>query len=363
MAKQPSLIFIPDISGFTKFVTTTEVEHSGHIIAELLELLIDANELDMTLAEIEGDALFYFKNEVVPSKQDLMKQIKKMFIRFHSHLKAYEHNRICNCGACTTAPDLNLKFIIHAGVVDFIHIKDLKKPYGQEVILAHRLMKNNVPIDDYALLSGPLNEHYEENNSEDLVPDLSPQNSEYEYDLGVVKYKYYPLTPLRNFVMAAAPYDQGKQVGNPWTYILDINSPAEKVADLVINFENRPKWSEGVDRFEFEKDRVNRAGTKHQCVINGKAINFETVKTNIEGKLVFGEVTTDFPIADEMTTYFIFEPQGEDRTKLTIEVHPFVSSKIKGLLLSVLKSFIWKKLKEPFDALKEVAEKEAALAV
>lgn len=38
-----ALIFIPDISGFTNFVTKTEIQHSNHIITELIELLIDAN--------------------------------------------------------------------------------------------------------------------------------------------------------------------------------------------------------------------------------------------------------------------------------------------------------------------------------
>ena len=33
-AAQPTLIFIPDISGFTEFVNTTEIQHSGHIIAD-----------------------------------------------------------------------------------------------------------------------------------------------------------------------------------------------------------------------------------------------------------------------------------------------------------------------------------------
>ena len=56
MAK--SLLFLPHISGFSEFVQSTEVEHSQHVVAELLELLIDANSAEMTLAEIEGDVLF-----------------------------------------------------------------------------------------------------------------------------------------------------------------------------------------------------------------------------------------------------------------------------------------------------------------
>ncbi len=41
-----SLLFIPDISGFTQFVQNTEVDHSQHVISELLEVLITANNED-----------------------------------------------------------------------------------------------------------------------------------------------------------------------------------------------------------------------------------------------------------------------------------------------------------------------------
>lgn len=57
--QQQAFLFMPDISGFTQFVNKTEIEHSTHIIQELLEIIIDANELKMELIEIEGDAVFF----------------------------------------------------------------------------------------------------------------------------------------------------------------------------------------------------------------------------------------------------------------------------------------------------------------
>lgn len=191
MANNYSFIFLPDISGFTEFVSHTEVMHSQHIIAELLELLIDHQTLGLTLAEIEGDALFYYKNKSVPGPKELMDQVENMYIAFHSHLKLYEQQRICNCGACSTANNLTLKFIAHAGPLDFITIKDQTKPYGKEVITAHRLMKNTVPIDDYLLIS----EGIFNNWSEAIQTDLPQKTSASEYDLGVVKYQYFELIP------------------------------------------------------------------------------------------------------------------------------------------------------------------------
>ena len=60
---QKAILFIPDISGFTEFVHHTDINHSRHIISELLELLIDSNNMGLELAEIEGDALFLYKIE------------------------------------------------------------------------------------------------------------------------------------------------------------------------------------------------------------------------------------------------------------------------------------------------------------
>src|SRR5688500_20320658 len=65
------LLFIPDISGFTRFVTDMEIEHSRHIIQELLEILIDSNEIGLEISEIEGDAILFYKFGQSPDLQQL----------------------------------------------------------------------------------------------------------------------------------------------------------------------------------------------------------------------------------------------------------------------------------------------------
>ena len=153
-----SLFFIPDISGYTNFIQTTEIEHSQHVIAELLEVLLDANIENLQLAEIEGDALFFYKEDAIPSLERLLAQIERMFKAFYSHLKLLESNRICPCNACASAPNLELKIVAHSGKLQFIEVQGNKKPFGKSVIEAHRLLKNSVPSDNYALISQALSE-------------------------------------------------------------------------------------------------------------------------------------------------------------------------------------------------------------
>ncbi len=139
--------FIPNISGFSGFVENTAIERSIHIISELLEILLDNNVLEMKLAEVEGDALFmYAENNLEFPKVE--NQISKMLNAFRKHLLRYHHQRICNCGACSTAIDLKIKFLVHYGRLDFIKVKQIKKPYGKDVNRIHRLLKNDVPLKE-----------------------------------------------------------------------------------------------------------------------------------------------------------------------------------------------------------------------
>ena len=92
---QPTLIFIPDISGFTRFVNETEIDHSRHIIEELLEILIDANEIGLQVSEIEGDAILFYREQQVPTTAELLAQVQRMYVKFHTHIKKYDAYRIC----------------------------------------------------------------------------------------------------------------------------------------------------------------------------------------------------------------------------------------------------------------------------
>src|SRR5688500_14934410 len=97
------LVFIPDISGFTRFVNENEIEHSRMIIQELLEVLINANKTGLQVSEIEGDAILFYRFGELPSLDEIYSQVEQMFCAFHSHLFSYNHRRYCFCKACNAA--------------------------------------------------------------------------------------------------------------------------------------------------------------------------------------------------------------------------------------------------------------------
>ena len=124
------LLFIPDISGFTRFVNETDIDHSRLIIQELLELLINSNQLGLTVSEVEGDAILFYKFGEAPTAAELYKQVEKMFCEFHKALIDYDQRKFCQCKACVSASGLTLKIITHYGEFTGYNVKNFSKLIG-----------------------------------------------------------------------------------------------------------------------------------------------------------------------------------------------------------------------------------------
>jgi len=198
--KNFALMYIPDISGFTKFVTQTEIEHGSEIISDLIEVIIKSNISGLSVSEIEGDAVLFYLLGKPPSVEYIIKQSKRTFIDFHATVKVMESEFDCNCGACCSVSNLTLKFITHFGECKEVSIKNFTQLIGSDVILAHRLLKNSIPGREYILLS----EKYLESQQSMLTiqEDWVRVKSSIEIldDFGEVNTKYISLTPLKKLV-------------------------------------------------------------------------------------------------------------------------------------------------------------------
>ncbi|MEK7255775.1 MAG: DUF2652 domain-containing protein, partial [Bacteroidota bacterium] len=197
-------ILIPDISGFTEFLTHTEIKHSSHIINELLEVIIANNPLGFHLSEVEGDAvLFYKKGDPVPVEA-LVKQCLTMYRNFHQQLKIIERDSICQCGACSSASELTLKFIAHFGELTEIKVANFVKGTGADMIVAHRLLKNGIEKHEYLLLSKPYLSS--SGSAPVLLTPLFWQSGTEEYSsIGKVDYEFANLSDLRASVPDPPP--------------------------------------------------------------------------------------------------------------------------------------------------------------
>lgn len=268
---QPTLLFIPDISGFTRFVRQTEITHSQHITGELLEALIDANEIGLEISEIEGDAILFYRFGQAPTAAELLAQIQRMYVRFHAHLKLYETQRICQCGACRTANDLKLKFIVHYGEVAVERVKEHSKLFGEDVITAHRLMKNPVDLEEYALFTHQLIDACSTWVEVEQASWAPLEEGEQEYDVGTVTYCFVPLEPLMSHVPEPKIEDYG--LDGVTSRILETEQVVEAPIDLVFNVLSdlsvRHEWMPGLVGSDRLNSKITKNGSTHRCVIKG----------------------------------------------------------------------------------------------
>ena len=345
-----SLLFVPDITGFTEFVNNTEIEHSQHIISELLEKIIDSNELAMEVSEVEGDAVLFYKEVDVPSFEKIYEQAKKMFMAFHSHLRLYESQRICQCGACASATKLSLKFIVHSAEIGFTTIKNKKKPFGAEVVLLHRLFKNNVEFGEYILYTDKFINDQIANGLKVSGWNFSDGFCDYK-SIGLVSYKYISLSDWHQFISDPPAAEKGKKSSNPIVSEHTFEIPIMDAYAYLSDFELKKIWNDEIDEFRYEEGKVNRVGTKHICVFDKGTAEFETVTSDFgEGKIVYGEKLLTFPLAKDFTFYFILTPD-RDKTKIRMEIHyqvlpvfgwifkPIIKMNIKKIYQKFITSF------------------------
>jgi hypothetical protein len=93
---------------------------------------------------------------------------------------------------------LGLKIVLHFGTeIGMVPIGSHIKLMGEDVITAHRFLKNTVPIDEYILISDVLLSEYKEKHINENF-DWSKVKEDVLNDehLGKLKYSYIDLRPL-----------------------------------------------------------------------------------------------------------------------------------------------------------------------
>ena len=149
LSPEMGLIFIPDISGFTRFVHHTDFSIGRRITYELLSAIIEQNDLQLHISEIEGDAIFFYRYGPPPTAFELLDQYKKMLNAFNARLSQIN-------GLLNVNYDLSLKMIAHYGPIAEYDLRGFRKLYGQAVVEAHVLLKNEIASHSYALLTEDL---------------------------------------------------------------------------------------------------------------------------------------------------------------------------------------------------------------
>jgi hypothetical protein len=155
---------ITDITGYTSFLTQSELDHAQHIIEELFSSQLQAIDAPLQVSNFQGDAILcYLPEQLSGNGQVLLDSARAIYRAFQDKIAQMKINPPCHCTACSTIDLLDLKMFIHYGSYLVKQLGDREELMGQDVVVAHRMMKNDVTektgFSSYLLTSEAAYEH------------------------------------------------------------------------------------------------------------------------------------------------------------------------------------------------------------
>jgi len=320
------LLFIPDISGFTRFVNETEIDHSRLIIQELLEILINANQIGLEVSEIEGDAILFYKFGDPPGLEALYRQVEKMFCDFHKSLIAYDVRRFCQCTACVSAINLTLKVITHYGEFTGYNVKNFSKLIGKDIIVAHQLLKNDIDQHEYWLVTKKL---LRDHPPAGFAQWMEWNSSAKQTESGEIPFHYTQLSQLKNEILpeSVTKLDlskKSKMISVSREYETDIIT----LFHVTGGFQFRHRWQDGVKSVEEINHFLPRVGMRTRLIReDGQSIIYASGYSYHPERIEFSETNEQ----DKSVTCYTLEKTGDNTTKLTIAF--YLEKSIAGPIL------------------------------
>lgn len=309
------LLFIPDISGFTRFVNETEIEHSRLIIQELLEILINSNEIGLEISEVEGDAILFYRYGQPPSLDEVYRQVQKMFCEFHRSLIIYDNTKYCQCAACTSAIRLSLKVITHYGEFTGYNVKQFQKLIGKDVIVAHQLLKNDIDTHEYWLVTQNM---LQQESPLKYTEWMQWMKSTKQTEAGEVPFHYTLLSQLKNEL---SPETIVREDLSRKTKVLSVTEVYE--TDIITlfhatgDFNNRSKWMHGVRSVEEVSHFLPRVGMKCKSIMEDGTV------TTYSSSYYYSTDRIEFTETDEngMTRHFTLIKIDDKKTRFTLDLY------------------------------------------
>lgn len=141
-------ILIADITGYTAYLSGSELEHAQGTLADLLELLVEHTRSPFVVAQLEGDAVMSYALQAgFVSGQTFLESIEQTYVAFRRAIDLMVLNNTCRCDACANVKSLDLKFFIHVGAFVLQRIGGINQLLGTDINLIHRLLKNSVTVE------------------------------------------------------------------------------------------------------------------------------------------------------------------------------------------------------------------------
>lgn len=157
---QHGCFLFADITGYTKFIDSTEITHAQDVIGDLIETMVGVVTPTFRLSRVEGDAVFAFAPTGDLSPALVLDTVDSTYFAFRKRLREVTQATTCPCQACHLMPSLDLKFFLHEGEYAVRSVAGFTELSGMDVIVLHRLAKGTAsPVvggKAYAVFTRPI---------------------------------------------------------------------------------------------------------------------------------------------------------------------------------------------------------------
>ena len=199
-------LLIADISGYTNFVKLHNLRkkpvigkflannfefHAEAIISDLLEAVIEVIEPVLKLNKLEGDAAFFYcdENAIKNQADQILKAMDNANKAFNEKASKLVFVQACGCEPCIQSKNLKLKIVAHKGIFAIKKIRNFEELAGEDVILTHRMLKNNIKSNEYWMITDNFFKFLSTENKKKFSPII--QNLE---SFGQIKFNYLQLS-------------------------------------------------------------------------------------------------------------------------------------------------------------------------
>jgi uncharacterized protein YndB with AHSA1/START domain len=329
-------LVICDVTGYSEYLHSVELEHAQDVLADLIETVVDELRPTFRLSKLEGDAAFVYALAPEIEASMMLDTIEATYFAFRKRVRDIDLATSCDCAACQRIPDLDLKVITHFGRFMRQHIAGGEELTGSDVILLHRLLKNSardeVGVDGYALHTEAcisalgvepetlgFVEHVERyDDVGEVVCYLDDLDARWRYES----------ERDRVFVVASeAEFEE----------VVDLPAPAAIVWDWVTNPAKRPLWEGLTDRVDETSDGGRRGvGTTNHCVHGRGAI----VQRFLDWRpFRYFTIESDVPVLGSWVFTFEFEEVDDESTRVHVRGERLHGWKRRGVWALMRRKF------------------------
>jgi hypothetical protein len=230
---------------------------------------------------------------------------------------------------------------------------------GKNIILAHRLMKNNIESDEYLLMTTEFTKLQDEAQMKASMNWSELKEGKISYDhIGEVSYHYIELSSLCDQIKPVKPASDTEKFKNPIVSSTHIDAPMDFVYRIIIDLTLRTSWSEGLKKITYDEKEIPRLGSKHICDLSAGLVELETIQNKRQdNKIEYAEKATKSYIFPKATTIFIIEDDNGE-TKFSVQFHYKRIFLIGWVIDLILRKKLEKRFQKSGQNLKKFCETE-----